>query len=79
MEVKDLLHFLNRLEKNKIYYRLEKVRGEAIMVEVAVPGERWEVEFLEDGTVDVEKFVSDGGDIYDEKELEILFRNFGDE
>ncbi len=30
------------------------------MVEVAVPGERWEVEFLSDGTVDIEKFVSTG-------------------
>jgi hypothetical protein len=30
------------------------------MVEVAVPGERWEVEFLSDGSVDVERFVSTG-------------------
>ena len=30
------------------------------MVEVVVPGERWEVEFLQDGTVDVEVFKSDG-------------------
>lgn len=35
-----LNEFLNLLEENQIYYKLNKVRAEAIMVEVAVPGER---------------------------------------
>jgi len=35
------------------------------MIEVTVPGQRWEIEFLEDGTVDIEKFISDGK-MYDE-------------
>ena len=30
------------------------------MVTVAVPGERWEIEFFEDGHVEVEKFLSQG-------------------
>ena len=55
-----LLRFLSRLEEHKISYSLEHVRAEAIMVEVAVPGERWEVEFPADGSVDVERFVSTG-------------------
>ena len=42
-----LLDFLNKLEDNHIYYRLNKVR-DAILVEIAVPGARWEVEFLRD-------------------------------
>jgi len=46
------------------------------MVIVAVPGQRWEVEFLEDGRVDVEKFVSDGT-ISDESELLRLLEEFG--
>jgi len=29
------------------------------MIEVAVPGQRCEIEFLEDGTIDIEKFISD--------------------
>ncbi len=33
------------------------------MVKVAVPGERWEVEFFEDGRVDVEVFRSSGGEL----------------
>lgn len=72
-----LLDFLNRLNKVKIHFRLEKSREDAILVEIAVPGERWEVEFLEDGTVDVERFKSDG-DIKGEAELEILFRDYSD-
>ncbi|GKU82966.1 hypothetical protein [Niallia sp. NCCP-28] len=77
MEIKDLIHFLNKLEKKKIFYKLNKVRNEAIMVEIAVPGQRWEIEFIEDGTVEIEKFISDG-DFYDVKEIENLFSNFSD-
>jgi hypothetical protein len=32
---------------------------------------------MEDGSVEVEKFISDG-DFYDAKELESLFKNFSD-
>lgn len=77
MEIKELIDFLNKLETAKIYYKLNKVRGEAIMVEVAVPGQRWEIVFMDDGTVEVEKFVSDG-DYYDSKELENLLSEFSD-
>jgi hypothetical protein len=71
-----IIEFLDKLEDVKIYYKLNKVR-EAIMVEIAVPGERWEVEFMGDHTVQVERFKSDGN-IKDESELEILFKDFSD-
>lgn len=77
MELKEFIAILNKLEKNSIFYKLNKVRNEAIMVEVAVPGQRWEIEFLEDGTVDIEKFISDK-DMYDVNELETLFKEFSD-
>lgn len=57
----DLLSFLTRLEAAKIRYTLEHNRGEAVMVLIAVPGERWEVEFMRDGSVEVERFISAGG------------------
>jgi hypothetical protein len=47
------------------------------MVTVTVPGQRWEVEFFDDGRVDVEKFLSDGT-ISDERELPRLIDEFGD-
>lgn len=77
MELKEFIALLNKLEKNSIFYKLNKVRNEAIMIEVAVPGQRWEIEFLEDGTVDIEKFISDK-DMYDVNELETLFKEFSD-
>lgn len=41
--LKELISFLNKLEKNNIYYRLSKVRNESIMVEIAVPSQRREI------------------------------------
>jgi hypothetical protein len=55
-----LLEFLDELRRGTIQYRLSQHRTDAIMVEIAVPGERWEVEFLEDGTVEAEVFRSSG-------------------
>ena len=75
--MKALLDFLNGLEDKKIYYKLDKIRNESILVDVAVPGQRWEVEFMEDGSIEIEKFICDG-DFYDGKELDYLFENFSD-
>ena len=66
-----LLDFLNKLEDNHIYYRLNKVR-DAILVEIAVPGARWEVEFFPDGSIEVEKFITTGV-IEDASALDVLF------
>jgi hypothetical protein len=66
-----LLVFIERLEKAKIWYRLEHIR-DSVMVFLAIPGERWEVEFFEDGHVKVERFASPGI-CGDEVELEQLF------
>lgn len=77
MEIKAIINFLNKLEGNNIFYKLSKVRNEAILVEIAVPGQRWEIEFMEDGTVEIEKFISDG-EYYDFKEIETLYKDFID-
>lgn len=74
--MKKLLEFLEKLDEYKIYYKLNKVR-ESIMIEIAVPGQRWEVEFLSDGDIQIEKFISEGV-IYGETELDYLFENFSD-
>jgi len=73
-----LLPFLNDLRAGKIYYELRQRREDAIMVEIAVPGERWEVEFLNDGSVEVEVFRSDG-QIYDEGHLKKLIAEHSDD
>lgn len=73
--MKKLYDFLNKLEQNSIYYKLDKIREESIMVEVAVPGERWEVEFISDDSIEIEKFKSNG-EIFNEDELKVLFSIF---
>jgi len=74
--LKSLVEFLEKLEKRKIYYHLNKIR-DSILVEIVVPGQRWEVEFMTDGKLEIEKFLSDGT-IYSGDELETLFRDFSD-
>lgn len=71
--MKKLVHFLDRLEAHAIFYKLSYHRQAYIMVEVAVPGERWEVEFSADGEVEIEIFSLSGGVFDDEKRLEDLF------
>jgi len=48
-----------QLDRRKAVYELRVVR-EALMVVVAVPGERWEIEFFDDGRVEIERFISRG-------------------
>jgi hypothetical protein len=54
------LDFLRRLEEARIHYSLAHFRDETVAVEVVVPGERWEIEFFADGSVEVEVFSSVG-------------------
>lgn len=54
-----VLTFLAQLETHHIWYQLEHVR-DSIIVTMSVPGERWEVEFFEDGQIKTERFRSSG-------------------
>jgi hypothetical protein len=72
-----LLDFLSELDERKLFFRLSRVRAEAIMVEVAVPGERWEIEFFPDGQVEVEVFAGSSG-VQGEEAVARLFEEFSD-
>jgi hypothetical protein len=52
--------FIRELEASGAHYVLTSAREGAVMVQVAVPGERWEVEFFEDREPEIEVFNSDG-------------------
>ena len=69
-----LVSFLNKLEDSKIYYTLSKIR-DSILVSVAVPGERWEIEFMDNGEVECEKFISNG-EIHNDYIFDELFERF---
>jgi hypothetical protein len=55
-----LLAILAELDEAKIAYTVTKYRYDAVSISAAVPGERWEIDVLEDGGVDFERFTSDG-------------------
>lgn len=55
-----LLELLNQLDADKISHRLSHPREDAVMIEAAVPGERWEIEVFEDGHIEFERFRSSG-------------------
>ena len=73
-----LVTFLSQLEQKQIHYSLGHNREESIMVFVATPGERWEIEFLSDGAIEVEKFVSTG-EIVGAESFGELFATYKDE
>ena len=75
--IHDLLVFLTRLKAARIYYRLSDPTEGAVMVEVSVPGERWEIEFHEDGRISVEVFVSRNG-VQGQELIDELFKRFSD-
>lgn len=68
-----LLNFLSELEERNIHYRLEHNRDEFIMVNVVIPGERWEVEFSADGNVEIEIFKNSEGVFTDDRLLKEIF------
>jgi hypothetical protein len=70
----ELLELLDRLDSAKVPYHLTHVR-DSIMVEIAVPGERWEVEFFADCHVEFERFVSSGA-VEDADKLEALLSDY---
>jgi hypothetical protein len=63
-----LLDFLNRLDQANVWYRLVHTRPESVMVDIALPGWRWEVEFMADGAVEIERYQSLAG-VEDQPEL----------
>ncbi len=69
---------LRQLDAARIAFELKHSRDDAILVSINVPGERWDVEFLEDGDIEIERFTSDG-EIYGATLLADLFARFSDE
>lgn len=73
-----LLNFLTRLENARIFFTLSRARADAVMVLVTVPGQRWEVEFMRDGSVEIERFASVGGVESDPTLLDRIVSEFAD-
>src|SRR5205085_3521321 len=77
---RQMLDLLRRLSEAKIFHTLRQARDDALMIEVVVPSQRWEIEFVDYGDevqVEIERFVSNGH-IDDESALDELFAKFSD-
>ena len=72
-----VLELLGRLQQAKISYKLAHNQEDAITIEVAVPGQRWEIDCYSNGTIEVEIFKSDGA-IRGEPAIDELLRDFSD-
>jgi hypothetical protein len=68
-----LLAFLNRLDAAGVIYSLAHTRQESVMVDLALPGWRWEVEFFADGRTEIERYRSVAGVETDISLLDELF------
>jgi len=74
----ELIAFLERLDEAKIHYTLKHSRDNAIQITAFAPGEYWEIEFIEDEGIEIERFRSNG-EIYEAPILEELFALCSDE
>ena len=72
-----LLAFLDQLEEHRIAYTLAHVR-DTIMIRASIPGERWEIEFFEDGEIEIERFQSTGVDGIQDEALSQLIDQYKD-
>lgn len=60
MSAPTIHEFISELDASQTHYVLTSVREGAVMVQVTLPGERWEIEFFDGRDPEVEVFLSDG-------------------
>src|SRR5437870_5459593 len=74
---REFMTLLRRLDKARIHYELRRHSDDAIQIFADVPGERWEIEFVDYGDevhIEIERFRSDGV-ISDESVVGELFKH----
>ena len=59
--LKILLALADRLKAAGIHHEVTRYRDDGVSIIAAVPGERWEIDVLDDGEVVVEVYKSQGG------------------
>ncbi|WP_155265031.1 hypothetical protein [Sphingomonas segetis] len=74
MAIPSLHEFIRELESTRTYFSLTSVREGAVMIEVALVDERWEIEFFEDRERQLEIYRSDGTIFGPEKLAELRVR-----
>lgn len=71
-----LMAIIRALEAARIHFTVSYHRYDAVSILATVPGERWEIDILEDGEVDFERFVTTG--VTGETELKAAIKKFAE-
>lgn len=50
----------SELRRRGICFNMDIARSDALLISITVPGERWEIEFFDDGHTELERFLSQG-------------------
>ncbi len=70
--LRKIIAFANELEARKIHYELGKYSPEALMITIALPGGRYEVEFEVNGNITFEAFMSTDGVMWSDESIPTL-------
>jgi hypothetical protein len=70
-------NIIREFREANIAFTLNVTRDDAITILAVVPGQRWEIDVFEDGTVDVEVFQSNG-ELHDVDRLQEMIMKFKD-
>lgn len=70
-----IFSIVDRLGQAKIAYSLQVTRQDAITIQAAVPGQRWEIDMHKNGEINVEVFKSTG-ELYEHERLVELIEQF---
>lgn len=74
--MKKLFQFCDALDRLHVRYGMLAARDDAVMVTVVVPGQYVEIEFFTDGSVEIERFLSQGVEEASDAQLEELIKAF---
>ena len=75
--VNTLTNLIRQLEAAQIHFELARYRDDSVSIRATVPGERWEIDVLDDGTIDFERFVSTAT-IGDETDLAAFIQQYSE-
>ena len=82
METNDAMRILldlsSRMHASKIHHTITKYRDDGVSIIATVPGERWEIDVLDDGEIVVEVFKAQG-QCRGQEALDDLFARHSDE
>lgn len=73
--LKKLLALADQLKAAGIHHEVTRYREDGVSIIANVPGERWEIDVLDDGEVVVEVYKSQGGCRGEDALAELLNRN----